>query len=674
MSVVGEPGDGVTSSANASMKRLACEPCRDRKIRCDRQHPTCGRCARMRNTCSYSTRSKSTLSNADLSRFLLAMSQRLQQIEARVALNSNGHGNGAVVQETLPTPPRERQVENAAAPTRPLSSSLQPMTLSAQPNPPILASRLDMFGMGGEEMQFEYSASEVGWLDLAGNDGHGAADFNVDPLPPIQLDPKTSPPVAECQLPSQFDPMSLETFSSTSNQTQPELSSGLLHGLYDRYFDLFHPILPMISRTRFEADLESAETPQVSSLGIHALSWAMATLGSSSIPELRGHVDRCYEQCRVLLELAERQDTGESLDLNSLQALILLTLYESKQPKFARSWMTLGRAIRLAKMMGLDQGASCLSAIRTPTHVGPSLPPPASPSEAEERRRTYWALFVLDTISTMKTNAKTALERPNKMPLPSLPGYPDDPTQPGICMPTLHQVFAPETGDNVSLSPFAGVIVVMWLYRRYVEHTTSQQTQDAHELVPSRSFWETHYSIEKDIARCKNKTLVRYIEGEMSDDPRSLILRINLAAVEISLHQTAVAKVEESKLPTALAIDAITKCASAATDIARAAQIGKSLWAKNRETFRQQDRFVVWPMTLAIHVLGRLVEKKDDVGGGTEGLSFSLRVLGRAMRDLIRPEHVQPGLMDKVDGWLGAKSCSPEQEVEDDNSEGAKVG
>ncbi|KAL2192755.1 fungal-specific transcription factor domain-containing protein, partial [Corynascus similis CBS 632.67] len=618
--------------------------CRDRKIRCDRQHPTCGRCARMRNTCSYSTRSKSTLSNADLSRFLLAMSQRLQQIEARVALNSNDHGNGAVVQETLPTPPRERQVENAAATTRSLSSSLPPTTLSVQPHPPIPASRLDLFGMGGEEMQFEYSASE------------------------------TSPLVVEGQLPSQFDPMSLETFSSTSNQTQPELSSGLLHGLYDRYFDLFHPILPMISRTRFEADLESAETPQVSSLGVHALSWAMATLGSSSIPELRGHVDRCYEQCRVLLELAERQDTGESLDLNSLQALILLTLYESKQPKFARSWMTLGRAIRLAKMMGLDQGASCLSAIRAPTHVGPSLPPPATPSEAEERRRTYWALFVLDAISTMQTNAKTALERPNKMPLPSLPGYPDDPTQPGICMPTLQQVFAPEKGDSVSLSPFAGIIVVMWLYRRYVEHATSQQTQDTHESGPRRSFWETHYSIEKDIARCKDKTLVRYIDGEMSDDPRSLILRINLSAVEISLHQTAVAKVEESKLPTALAIDAITKCASAATDIARAAQIGKSLWAKNREIFRQQDRFVVWPMTLAIHVLGQLVEKKDDVGGGTESLSFSLRVLGRAMRDLIRPEHVQSGLMDKIDGWLGSKSCSPEQEVEDDNSEGAKVG
>ncbi|KAK4141953.1 fungal-specific transcription factor domain-containing protein, partial [Dichotomopilus funicola] len=640
-------------------------PCRDRKIRCDRQHPTCGRCARMRNTCRYSTRSKSTLSNTDLSRYLLAMGQRLQQIEARVALNPNGNGsgsgsdsgNGAVVRETFPTPPREGQNDNAGAVTQALSISLPPTTLSAQPNPTIPPSRLDMFGMGGEEMQ----------SDPAGNDGPDGADFSADAFAPVQLDPNTSPLMAESQLPFQFGPISAETFSSTANQAQPELSSGLLHGMYDRHFELFHPTLPIINRTRFEADLEAAETPQPSSLGVHALSWAMATLGSSSIPELQGHVDRCYDKCRVLLELAERQDTGESLDLHSLQALILLTLYEFKQPKFARSWMTLGRAIRLAKMMGLDQGACCLSAVPDPSHVGPSLPPPANPSEAEERRRTYWALFVLDAISTMQTNARTALERPNKMPLPSLPDYPDGPTQPGLNMPNLQQVFAPETGDNVSLSPFASIAVVMWLYRRYVEHMTSQQIQDALESAPSPSFWETHYSIEKDIARCKNTTLARYIDGEMSDDPRSLILRMNLAAVEISLHQTALTKVEESNLPPALAIDASTKCASAATDVARAAQIGKSLWAKNREIFRKQDRFIVWPMTVAILVLGRLIEKKDDVGGGTQSLRFSLRVLGRAMRDLIRHEHVQPGLMDKVDDWLGAKSRSPEQTVEDDN-------
>lgn len=37
------------------------------------------------------------------------------------------------------------------------------------------------------------------------------------------------------------------------------------------------------------------------------------------------------------------------------EALILLALYEFKQPNFHRAWVTLGRAIRLAKMMGLDR-------------------------------------------------------------------------------------------------------------------------------------------------------------------------------------------------------------------------------------------------------------------------------------------------------------------------------
>jgi hypothetical protein len=167
MSAVGEPADDVSGSAKAAMRRLACEACRDRKIRCDRQHPTCGRCARMRNPCRYSTRSKSTLSNTDLSRYLLEMTQRLQQIEARVALNSNsnGHCNRAVVQEISPITPREGQEENAAALTKALSSALPPTALSAPPNPTVLPqpSRLDMFGIGGEEMQFEYSASELEW-------------------------------------------------------------------------------------------------------------------------------------------------------------------------------------------------------------------------------------------------------------------------------------------------------------------------------------------------------------------------------------------------------------------------------------------------------------------------------------------------------------------------------
>ncbi|KAL2016074.1 hypothetical protein VTK56DRAFT_4281 [Thermocarpiscus australiensis] len=661
-----EPSDSMSGPAT---KRLACESCRDRKIRCDRQHPTCGRCARMRNTCRYSTRSKSTLSNSDLSRYLVEMSQRLQQIEAKFAFHANG------IQRPLPTPPRDGpgQDESTVTLTQALPAPLPPRTsrpsiittqalAPSHANPNLLSSTLDLFdlGMAPEEMPVpsEYSTSE--WSDPVGNDGHSRAEFNMDPFP-MQLDHDsvTSPLMAESHQPFQFDPMPTDISPSSSSHNLPGLSSSLLHGLHDRYFDLFHPILPMISRERFEADLAEASQAS-SSIGVHALSWAMATLGSSSIPELRGYVDRCYERCRALLELCERQDTGECLtSLSSLQALVLLTLYEFKQSNFARPWMTLGRAIRLAKMMGLDQGACCLSAAVGATQYGPSLPPPASAADAEERRRTYWVLFVLDCLSTMQTNARPALERPTHIPLPYSTDYPDRSSESRVPMPPVQRIFDPDIPDDISLSPFAGTVVMVWLYRRYIEHMASQLSQDA-------SFWEIHYAIEKDIVQCKTKLLARYIDGDRADDPCSLTLRMNLAAVEISLHQTALAKVETSKLPAALAADATSKCASAATDIAKAVQMGKSLTGKKLESFRQQDRFLVWPMTTAALVLGRLLERKDEVGAGAHGIGFALRVLGRAMRDLLRPEHVRPGLMDKIDAWLEGKSCSPEREAEDE--------
>lgn len=61
----------------ASAKRLACNPCRDRKVRCDRQHPTCGRCTKLGNNCVYSSPSKQTVSKVDLSRLLLTLHNRL---------------------------------------------------------------------------------------------------------------------------------------------------------------------------------------------------------------------------------------------------------------------------------------------------------------------------------------------------------------------------------------------------------------------------------------------------------------------------------------------------------------------------------------------------------------------------------------------------------------------
>lgn len=64
---------------NTSLKRLACDGCRERKVRCDRQHPSCGRCARLGHNCNYSGPSKQAASKLDWSQLLLTLHSRLSE-------------------------------------------------------------------------------------------------------------------------------------------------------------------------------------------------------------------------------------------------------------------------------------------------------------------------------------------------------------------------------------------------------------------------------------------------------------------------------------------------------------------------------------------------------------------------------------------------------------------
>lgn len=68
-----------SSSSSSSLRRLACDACRARKVRCDRQDPPCSRCAKVGVTCRYSSRSKPTPSKMDLSRFLITLNNRLSE-------------------------------------------------------------------------------------------------------------------------------------------------------------------------------------------------------------------------------------------------------------------------------------------------------------------------------------------------------------------------------------------------------------------------------------------------------------------------------------------------------------------------------------------------------------------------------------------------------------------
>jgi hypothetical protein len=74
------PNAAANGADEASTKRpYACNPCRERKVRCDREQPTCGRCVRRGHGCTYSGPSKQSITKLDLSRLLLNLQDRLSR-------------------------------------------------------------------------------------------------------------------------------------------------------------------------------------------------------------------------------------------------------------------------------------------------------------------------------------------------------------------------------------------------------------------------------------------------------------------------------------------------------------------------------------------------------------------------------------------------------------------
>ncbi|KLU92410.1 hypothetical protein MAPG_11356 [Magnaporthiopsis poae ATCC 64411] len=706
----------LPSSSTPPSKRLACDPCRERKIRCDRQQPACGRCVKVRIGCRYSQRSKPMPSRMDLSRFLVTLNNRLKQAEAQLAM-----GGGVAENNTQPLgmpwaagqtvlPPLATGAATAAS----LSGSSSPPQLSGSSSaiettvPP-----WDLSGVVTPEVP--PSAGVWGAGGLGAPHDPAAFDFDfaaLDPtLPPDAMTNFMSDPGCGGQGGMELDIMCLDMLptppaaESSPRATGGAVSEAPVSDLHDHFFDIFHPTMPIINRARLEAEL--AQTPPAP--GVEALSHAIAALGACTVAEHGGRGGRAefhYERARSLLDECERDGSGTSLaSINTLQTCTLLTLYEFKQPNFARSWLTLGRAIRLGKMMGLDQPEDGHSQRNVAASWG--LPP--TTGEAEERRRTFWALYLLDGFSSLRSNCDPAFDKQVAVPLPGPSDFPkdyhvDEDSSAAATMPSMQQLFSAEIPLETPVSAFVGNTIMIFLYRQYLDHARRPRRKgdDA-----SGAFWDSHYNIEKAITYCRNCLLSHHLGGEIQEqdddedgtdsygrpassyacsssssssssrgespaagggggvsspaslEPVSLIFRTNLDAVEMSLHEAARLKAEQDDLSPTLAADASAKAMTAAIDVSQALLLSRRLDGKRRETFRQLDRFLIWPLTTAIQTCVRTMGRaacsgRSNRGGSPDERDTSLwlrtlRVLIEGARGIVSHERIAPELLAEAE-------------------------
>ena len=142
-----------------------------------------------------------------------------------------------------------------------------------------------------------------------------------------------------------------------------------------------------------------------------ALRYAMWTLAASISDEYFNHQTHFYRMARKYAEDQELKGHGEHMiAVSTSQTWIMIATYEFKLMYFPRAWLSTGRAVRLAQMMGLHRLDG------TGLDVKQCLQPPKDWTEREERRRTFWMAFCVDRYASIGTGWPMTIEEKDVRP------------------------------------------------------------------------------------------------------------------------------------------------------------------------------------------------------------------------------------------------------------------
>lgn len=143
-------------------------------------------------------------------------------------------------------------------------------------------------------------------------------------------------------------------------------------------------------------------TSNPNSPSIRALSYAIGLVAAAVSSEHADRTELCYRLTRKYLEISELDDDTMG-SLNVFQALLFVLRFEIMGNRVTKAWMTMGRAARLAHILDLrrldtkDTASTAVQGLHMP------LLTTSDPALLEERRRSFWALFILETYIATRT-------------------------------------------------------------------------------------------------------------------------------------------------------------------------------------------------------------------------------------------------------------------------------
>lgn len=271
------------------------------------------------------------------------------------------------------------------------------------------------------------------------------------------------------------------------------------------------------------------------------------------------HQDIFYRRARKYIQLDELKGSGEVfVSLAHAQTWILIAAYEFKMMYFPRAWMSVGRASRMALMMGLNRVDG------VGLDVKQCLPPPRDWTEREERRRTFWMAYCVDRYASIGTGWPMSIdERDIRSNLPASEESYENCTQQKT--PPLDEAMTHEQVSN--LSPLAGVVYVSHFFGLTLTHLHRPEAIDGEDDLQGH-FWKRHRQIDNVLINT-NLSLPSHLRLPAGvRDPNVVFLNFATHAATVCLHQAAVFKAEKNQLPQSVVDQSRTRCILAASEIA----------------------------------------------------------------------------------------------------------
>jgi hypothetical protein len=184
------------------------------------------------------------------------------------------------------------------------------------------------------------------------------------------------------------------------------------------YFNTIHQWMPIISKKRIDLGIPFRD----SGPDLAVLFLAMKLVYTP--PELAKSL---YGATREFLQNLE---ADKVVSLRCLQAMILVALYEYSHSIYPAAWMTVGACSRYADIIGLSPSGQCSSIMGivcssiVALTVSKSCIVPClltmfflgqtTWTGVEERRRTWWAIFILDRVISLGSRRRFSCPDPKE--------------------------------------------------------------------------------------------------------------------------------------------------------------------------------------------------------------------------------------------------------------------